>query len=89
MDAKENTSLLALKKQLEELNVFKRLGTYYFWDVEEYCNIDNDFENLNSTKDCIHLILAKSNFEVVSNKRPRLSSVGKSMGIGNDVGDNV
>ena len=42
MDAEENTSLLVLKKSLEELNVFKRLGTfqlwghsrlgYYFWD---------------------------------------------------------
>jgi hypothetical protein len=51
MDVKENTSLLSLRKRLEELNVFKQLGTFQFWDVDECCMIDGDFEALNSIRD--------------------------------------
>lgn len=89
MDAEEGTSLLSLRERLEELNVFKRLGTFQFWDVEECCRIDGDFEALNSIKDSIHLIPTDSDLEVHCSKRPRLGNVGESVGTGNDVGDNV
>ena len=89
MDVEENTSLLSLRKRLKELNVFKRLGTFQFLDVEECCRIDNDFEALNSIRDSIHLIPADSNLEVHCSKRPCLGSVGESVDIGNDVGDSV
>ena len=89
MDAEENTSLLSLRKRLEELNVFKRLGTFQFWDVEECCRIDVDFEALNSIRDSIHLIPADSDLEVHCSKRPRVGSVGESVGNGNDVGDSM
>ena len=89
MDAEENTSLLSLRKRLEELNVFKRLGTFQFWDVEECCRIDIDFEALNSIRDSIHLIPADSDLEVHCSKRPRLGHVGESVDIGDDVGDSV
>lgn len=89
IDAEANTSLLALSKQLEELNVFKRLGTFQFWDVEECCRIDGDFEALNSIRDCIHLIPAHLDSDVNRSKRPPIGNLGESMGTGNDVGDNV
>ena len=89
MDAEENTTLLALRRRLEELNVFRRLGRFQFWNVEECCRIDGDFEDLNSIRDCIHLIPADSDLEVNCSKRPRLGSVGESTGTGNDVGDSM
>ena len=69
--------------------MFKRLGTFQLWDVEECCRIDGNFEALNSIGDSIHLILAYSNSEVNYSKRPRLGSVGESMGTRNDVGNNM
>ena len=89
MDAEENTTLLALRRRLEELNVFRWLGRFQFWDVEECCRIDGDFEDLNSIRDCIHLIPADSDLEVNCSKRPRLGSIGESTGTRNDVGDSM
>ena len=89
MDAKENTSLLSLRKRLEELNVFKRLGTFQLWDVEECCKIEGDFEALNSIRDSIHLIPTDLDLEVHCSKCPRLGNVGESVGTRNNVGDNV
>jgi len=48
MDTYDNASLQTLRFTLECLNVFKHLGPFQFWDVEECCRIDNDFEALNS-----------------------------------------
>ena len=56
MDTEEESSLLTLRKRLEDLNVFKRLGPFQFWDEEECCRIDMDFKALNTIRDCIHLI---------------------------------
>ena len=89
MDAKDNTSLLVLRKRLEELNLFKQLRTFQFWDVEECCRIDGDFEALNSIRNYIHLIPTDSYSDVNCNKRPRLGNVGESVGIRNDVGNIV
>ena len=69
--------------------IFLFLLFFQLWDVKECCKIDSDFKALNSIGDCIHLILAYSNSEVNYSKRPHLGNVGGSVGIGNDVGDDM
>lgn len=59
---------------MEELNVFKRLGPFQFWDVEEGCRIDVDFEVLNSIWESVHLIPAQGS-DTEPNKRPRVGDV--------------
>ena len=56
MDIDDDASLQTLQSTLEHLNIFNRLGLFQFWDVEECCRIDSDFEALNSIQEFIHLI---------------------------------
>lgn len=81
MDTDEDTSLLTLRTRLQDLNVFKRLGAFQFWDAEESCRIDVDFEALNSIRDCVHLIpAAVEDFEGGPSKRPQIDNGGESVG---------
>ena len=85
MDTDEDTSLLTLRTRLEALNIFKHLGVFQFWDAEESCRIDMDFEALNSIRDSVHLIPAvDEDFEVGPSKRPRIDNGGESVGIAVD-----
>ena len=79
----EDASLETLCARLEQLNVFKRLGPFQFWDAEEGCRIDVDFEALNSIRDCVHLIPSEDNEVAQHCKRPRVGDVvlgGESVG---------
>jgi len=46
--------------RLEELNFFKHLSPFQFWDVEEGYRIDSKFEVLNFVKDSVYLIATKN-----------------------------
>ena len=87
MDTDEDTSLSTLRKRLEDLNVFKRIGPFEFWDAEESCRIDVDFESVNSVRDCVHLIPAEEDSEGTCLKRPRVVSIGESVGMHDDIHD--
>ena len=89
-DTEEDSSLFTLRKRLEDLNVFKRLGPFQFWNKEEYCRTDMDFKVLNSIRNCIHFIPVAEDLEFERSKRPRTSSIGDSVGtINNNSGDNI
>ena len=60
IDTEDDASLENLRTRLEQLNVFKRLGPFQFWDVGEGCKIDVEFEALNSMKDSVHFIAVKN-----------------------------
>lgn len=73
LDIEEDASLHDLRSILQNLNVFKRLGEFQFWDVQEGCRIDVDFETLNSVRECVHLIPEQPS-ELGPSKRPRLGN---------------
>jgi hypothetical protein len=87
IDIEEDATLETLRRRLEQLNVFKRLGPFKFWDAEEECMIDVDFEPLNSIRDCVHLIPATDDDSRCC-KRPRVGDIlygGESVGTAEEV----
>lgn len=74
INIEEVATLETLRARLEQLNVFKRLGTFQFWDAKEDYRIDIDFESLNSIQDCVHLIPARNNNNRCC-KRPRVGAI--------------
>jgi len=82
---------LTLRKQLEEFNVFKGVGAFQFWDVEECCKIDHnvDFKALNSIRDGIHVIPVEKDLEVVRRKRLHLGNARESVGTVHNIRDSV
>lgn len=88
IDTEEDASLETLRARLEQLNIFKRLGPFQFWDAKEGCRIDVDFEALNSIRDCVHLILAEDDEVGLCCKRPRVGDVvlgGESIGTADEI----
>jgi len=73
LDIEDDASLDDLRSRLQNLNVFKCLNVFQFWDVQEGCWIDVNFEALNLVRECVHLIPKQPN-ELGPSKQPWLGN---------------